>query len=88
MPQLILFVVFGVINALVANKKGFSPLIWFLAGGLLGLIVILFLPSAKAVRAEDVDLYMKRKKTGNTVGLIILAVGVALGILLVLALKA
>jgi intracellular septation protein A len=51
--QIILFIVFGVINALIASKKSFNPWIWFFAGGLLGLIVILILPSAHAALPDQ-----------------------------------
>lgn len=69
--QIILFIVFGVINALIASKKSFNPWIWFFAGGLLGLIVILILPSAHAA-LPDQELYEQRRKTGNTAGIVIL----------------
>ena len=69
---LILFIITGIINVLIANKKGFNPWIWFFAGGLLGLIVILILPSANKALPDNQQLYVQRRKTGNTAGVAIL----------------
>jgi uncharacterized membrane protein HdeD (DUF308 family) len=71
--QIILFIVFGIINALIASKKSFNPWIWFFAGGLLGLIAILILPSAHAA-LPDQELYEQRRKTSNTAGIVILCI--------------
>ena len=70
--RIILFLIFGAINALIASKKGFNPVIWFFAAGLLGLIVLAFLPSANAALPDNEELYEQRRKTGNTAGIIIL----------------
>ena len=77
-----LFLIFGAINAVIASNKGFNPFIWFFAGGLLGLIVLLFMPSAKAVLEENPELYEQRKKEGNTAGLIVLGIAVLLGVVI------
>jgi MFS family permease len=82
--QIVLFLVFGTINALIASKKGFNPFIWFFAAGLLGLIVLAFLPSANAVLAENKELYEERKKAGNRAGIIILCIAAVLGLFLFL----
>ena len=76
--SIVLFLVFGVINAIIANKKGFNPFIWFFAAGLLGLIVLSLMPSASSVEESDEALYLQRKKAGNTAGLIILGVAAIL----------
>ena len=34
------------VTAFIAWKKGFNPVIWFFAGGLIGCIALLFLPGA------------------------------------------
>lgn len=72
--------VFGIINAIIAHKKGFNPLIWFFASGLLGLIIVCIIPSAKELFEFEPEEYLKRKKTGDTVGLILVSLSVILGI--------
>jgi hypothetical protein len=76
--QIIFFLIFGAINAFIADRKGFNPIIWFFAAGLLGLIVLAIMPSANEVLEDDEELYLKRKRAGNTAGLIILGVAVLL----------
>jgi hypothetical protein len=77
--QITLLIVFGLINVGIAQKKGFSPFIWFFSAGLIGLIILLILPSAKAVEETDQNLYKSRRTTGNIVG------GVLLGLIIFLA---
>jgi|WetSurMetagenome_2_1015567.scaffolds.fasta_scaffold101131_3 MFS family permease len=81
--SLILFAVFGIINALIAAKKGFNPWIWFFAAGLLGLVVVSIMPSASAVFNENFELSEQRRKNGNTAGLIILGVAFVLIMLMI-----
>ena len=63
MEQLILSVVFGFIMIIVALAKGFNPLRWFFAAGLLGLIILFFLPSASAKDIDENE-KLKRARTG------------------------
>ena len=79
-----ILVLFFLVNVFIAYKKGFNPLIWFLAGGILGLIVILLLPPAKKFRKTDLNEYYKRRKTSNIIGLIVVAIGVAICVFFVL----
>ena len=79
-----ILVLFFLLNVFIAYKKGFNPLIWFLAGGILGLIAILLLPQAKKYRKTDLNEYYKRRKTSNIVGLIIIAIGVTISVLFIL----
>ncbi len=74
MIGLILLVVFGPINVIIALIKGFNPVVWFFGAGILGLIVILFMPSARKVKKTDEVLYKKRKEDGNNAGYIMLGV--------------
>jgi len=85
--QIVLLLIFGTINALIASKKGFNPFIWFFAAGLLGLIVLAFLPSANAVLAENEELYEERRKAGNRAGIIILCIAAVLILFLFLWIK-
>ncbi len=85
--QIVFFLIFGTINAIIASKKGFNPLIWFFAGGILGLVVLAILPSAKAVLTENVELYEKRRKTGNRAGIIILCIAAVLLLVFIIVLQ-
>ncbi len=64
---LIVLAVFGGINAIIANAKGFNPILWFFAAGLLGLIVVSVLPSANKAK-EDPEEYDKRRKKADRWG--------------------
>jgi|WetSurMetagenome_2_1015567.scaffolds.fasta_scaffold663136_1 hypothetical protein len=68
------------LNAFIAYKKGFSPLIWFLSGGLPGLIVILLLPSANKFKRVDLNIYIRRKRTANIIGIILIILGIAFAV--------
>jgi len=64
------------LNALIAYRKGFNTLIWFLSGGIPGLIAILLLPSANKFKRVDKNVYVKRKRTANIVGLVLIFLGI------------
>ena len=53
----------------LAKQKGFKPWLWVLAGGIVGLIVLLFLPSARAADLDE-ETRQKRRKIGNMTGVI------------------
>lgn len=80
--QISLLIVFGIINFRVAQNKGFSPFLWFFSAGLVGLIILLILPSANAVEETDPELYESRKKTGNIVGSVLLGVIIFIAVLI------
>jgi hypothetical protein len=87
MEELILFLVFGVIMIVVALSKGFNPMCWFFAAGLLGLIILFFLPS---VYAKDIDETekLKRAQLGNQVGTVISIIAlIFVGILILFAIS-
>lgn len=81
---IIIVVVFGLITALLAGRKGYSPACWFLAAGALGLLILAFLPFVNdKSKLPEVD-RASRKMTGNIIGgaistiaVIILFVGLA-----------
>ncbi|MEI8201908.1 MAG: hypothetical protein WCH34_02780 [Bacteroidota bacterium] len=74
---IIIFVlfIFGITNALIANSKHINPFLWFFCAGLFGTLMILILPSAKAVQ-KDKKKYENRQTIGNTVGFIIVGIEV------------
>ncbi len=73
--RLIISIIIMIIMATIANKKGFNPWLWFLAGGIPGFIILLVLPSANA---EDIDkeIILKRKKIGNNTGAVITTIAI------------
>ncbi len=46
-------IIFGIIAAIVAASKGFASLRWAFAFGLVGLVVVSCLPSAKSQELDD-----------------------------------
>lgn len=84
MEQLILLIVFGFIMIIVASVKGFNPLRWFFAAGLLGLIILFFLPSASAKDIDENE-KLKRAERGNKVGTIISIIALILTAILIIA---
>ena len=74
---IVLLIVFGIIHAIIADYKGFNPLLWFFAGGsLIGLIVILILPSAKKAEKENPEKSQEIKTSANIAGAIFLVISV------------
>jgi len=68
MDVLIIFIISTVVILIVAKFKGFNPWAWLLTGGILGLIIILFLPSGKDSTVDPVT-RIKRAESGTKVGL-------------------
>lgn len=66
-----------IIMAIIANKKGFNPLLWILASGFLGFIILLCMPSANAVGIDD-ETSDRRRSSGNQTGDILSVVAVML----------
>jgi hypothetical protein len=66
-------VAIGVVTALLAWRKGYNPMLWFLAAGVIGLLILAFLPFANEANlpsgARDT-----LKKRGDMIGGVISAV--------------
>jgi hypothetical protein len=77
-----LLLIFGTITAFLAKRKGYNPYIWFFAAwfGLIGLIVLAFMPSANA---EDLDDDQKKavKKRGDFIAIIFVVLTLILVVL-------
>jgi hypothetical protein len=54
-------------TAAFANSKGYSPIAWFLAGGLLGLITLAILPNLNTTTLPPEEV-SKKRTTGNMIG--------------------
>ena len=78
--KLIGFIVIAILMAFLAGKKGFNPWLWLLGGGLLGLIILLCLPSASKAGIDE-PTRLRRTKTGNTVGTVFTVIGVIAGVI-------
>ena len=79
LPILLLIIVGGVTSALAA-RKGYSGLIWFFAAGVIGLIVLAFLPFTNT---EDLsrDVAEAKRKVGNVLGGTLAGLGLFIGLL-------
>lgn len=73
-------IIFGIPSAIVAASKGFRPLRWLIALGLIGLVVVSFMPSAKkdGISSEEAE---KRAGKADTVGAWMAGITIALNIL-------
>ena len=82
----LILIIVAIIFAVIAKKKGFSPWLWILTsvvGGVPGLLIILFLPSANASGIAK-EIVVRRKKVGNITGLIMTIIAVILIIVIVI----
>ncbi len=78
--MLILQLAIGVVTALMAGRKGYNPYIWFFAAGLIGLIVLAFLPFVNEKSELPEDERSSKQKRGNMFGGVL--AGIAILILL------
>jgi hypothetical protein len=77
---------FGLLTALLAARKGYNPLCWFFAGGVVGLIVLAFRPFTNNVGLSDSD-RIALQQEGNRIGLIVSGVMLGLALFLTLLLN-
>lgn len=68
--QIVLFITIAIANAMIAKKKGFSPWAWVLAAGLIGLLVLYFMPSSKELGINE-QTETDRRRAGNLCGALI-----------------
>ena len=81
--ELIVLLVVGLITAYYASWKGYNGIIWFFAGGALGLIILLIMPNV-----NDQGHYAHERaqltRNGNIVGGVLAGIGFALGSVLLM----
>ena len=70
---IVIVLIFCVLTALLAKRKGYNPYIWFFATGIIGLIVLAFLPFTD-VETLNPEQKKAAKKKGNIIGGITVAV--------------
>jgi hypothetical protein len=80
---LIIAVVIAIVMGVISHRKGFNPLFWILAGGIIGFVVLLLMPSANAAGIDEAESKTRRQR-GNITGGVISAVAIALTVVLIL----
>jgi len=83
MGTIIGLVLFGIPSVIIAGNKGFSPFRWLIAFGLIGLIVVISLPSARAesITAEESEARINR---ANNIGGWMTGINIGLGVLVLI----
>lgn len=79
----IIGLVFGIIAAIIAGNKGFKSLRWILALGLIGLITVACMSSARAegIPPEEAE---RRAAKANTVGAVMAWINIGIGVVVML----
>ncbi|MGY0500954.1 hypothetical protein ACWZHB_20910 [Nocardia sp. FBN12] len=72
-----MMVVVMVVMGVLAYQRGFNPFAWILAGGCLGVLVLMFLPSAREA-GLDAETRDARRRRGNLFGAGLTAVALTL----------
>ncbi len=76
-----IYLLVGVITGYMAHRKGYSFYLWFFAGGVLGLVVLLMLPDA----SDPLNSYEENQRLaarGNNLGWIIVVAALVIGMYL------
>jgi hypothetical protein len=73
-------IIFGIPSAIIAGSKGFKPLRWLIAFGVIGLIVVASLSSAKAQDISS-DEATRRAEKANNIGGWMAGINIALGLI-------
>jgi hypothetical protein len=76
--NLLPLILFGVPAYFVAERKGFSPGRWLFAMGIVGLVVVFCLPSARR-RDKAYGLVKSRADLANTVGATLAVISILTG---------
>lgn len=76
-------ILLGIISAIIAKRKGFKPLRWILALGIIGLITTICMPSAKAegITPEESE---RRAAKANSVGAMMAWIYISLGVIILI----
>jgi len=77
---LVILVLLGLITAGFAYRKGFNPVIWFFAAGILGLLVLAFLPYVNEKSTLTLEQIAAKKKSGNFIGGVISGLSILFGL--------
>ena len=83
MGAIVGLILFGIPSAIIAGSKGFKSLRWLIAFGLIGLIVVACMSSAKAAGISPEEAQQRAAKA-NGVGAWMTGINIGLGVLLLL----
>lgn len=81
MGAIVGLILFGVPSAIIAGAKGFRPFRWLIAMGVVGLIFVASLSSAKAANIPDEEREARAEKA-DRIGATLAMISIALSILL------
>jgi hypothetical protein len=73
-------ILFGIPSAIIAKKKGFKALRWLIAFGLIGLIVVACLTSAKTPGLSE-EFAIQNAEKANKVGAWMAGLNIAIGVI-------
>ena len=82
---ILLFLVICAVTAALAWRKGYHPARWFFAAGIIGLLILAFLPYVNDKSPFSEEERAAKLKTGNTIGRVISAIAIIIAVLRVLA---
>ncbi len=72
--------IIGLVTGALAKRKGYKFLPWFFAGGIIGLLVLAFLPNANDPKVSEIERRIQTEK-GNVIGRNIAIFSLALALL-------
>jgi peptidoglycan/LPS O-acetylase OafA/YrhL len=84
MVESIALVIFGLITGGLAARKGYNFFLWFFACGIIGLIILAFLPFTNKGDLQP-GVAAQKRATGNTIGGVLTAIAIGVIILRIAA---
>jgi hypothetical protein len=83
MGAIVGLILFGIPSAVIAFAKGLKPLRWLMGLGVIGLVVVICLPSAnqKDISDEEIE---RRQVMGNRTGAIMFGITIGISVILTL----
>jgi hypothetical protein len=70
----IIMLAIGIVPAIIAERRGYNWRFWILSAGLLGLIIIFFLPDTH--KEETPEATAKKQKFGNSIGIVLTVIAI------------
>ncbi len=80
--QILFPIIVGLITSICAHLKGYNPFLWFLGGGIIGLLILAFLPYVNGKSQLSEEQRLEKKKLGNIIGSILSLLALGLIVLL------
>lgn len=74
-PFLVFWVLISLVTGALAARKGYNFILWALAAGIIGLIILAFLPFTNKPDQKP-EVQQSLRKTGNTIGAVLAALGI------------